>query len=161
MRIAVVFLTVALTAASAWAQQSVPPPPQPAPDKPVATIPPTASAPAPTPTSAGPTLEVTLKFIQDKVNEQGKIVYVESKSNSLTGEPVDDDSSLRLAHRSASAKQAGPAFGRTPMKKGAAGSGGGSSRSSSRRRRPSPTIQQERFPSRKRERRQKCRNRDG
>jgi hypothetical protein len=128
MRIGVVFLTVVLIAASACAQQAVPPPPQPAPDKAVAATPPTASAPAVTPpASAGPTLEVTLKFIQDKVNEQGKIVYVESVSNSLTGEKVDDDSSLGLKHRSASAKQTGPAFGRAPAKKGYPGGAGGDS----------------------------------
>ena len=68
MRIATLFLTLALAAATALAQQSVPPPPQPAADKP-----------------SGPPLEVTLKFIQDKVNQQGSIVYVESWNNAVSG----------------------------------------------------------------------------
>src|ERR1039458_409307 len=59
MRIVTVFLTLVLAASIALAQQSVPP--QPAPDKPAAN---------------GPSLAVTLKFIQDKVNQQGKIEYV-------------------------------------------------------------------------------------
>jgi hypothetical protein len=68
MRIVTLFLTLVLAAATAVAQQSVPPPPQPAADKP-----------------AGPSLEVTLKFIQDKVNQQGSIVYVESWNNAVSG----------------------------------------------------------------------------
>ena len=68
MRIATLFLTLALAATITLAQQSVPPPPQPAADKP-----------------AGPSLEVTLKFIQDKVNQQGSIVYVESWNNAVSG----------------------------------------------------------------------------
>jgi len=72
MRTATLFLTVMLAATTALAQQSVPPPLQPAPDKPA--------------TASGPSLEVTLKFIQDKVNEQGRIVFVESSNNTVTGE---------------------------------------------------------------------------
>jgi hypothetical protein len=34
---------------------------------------------------AGPSLEVTLKFIQDKVNQQGSILYVESWNNAVSG----------------------------------------------------------------------------
>src|ERR1035437_2879177 len=60
MRIVSVFLTLVLAASIALAQQSMPP--QPPADKPAAN---------------GPSLEATLKFIQDKVNQQGKIVYVE------------------------------------------------------------------------------------
>jgi len=131
MRIFTAFLTIILAAMTAWAQQSVLPPPQPEPDKPVVAIPPAATNPPAAvspPASSGPTLDVTLKFIQDKVNEQGKIVYVESASNSLTGEKVDDNSSSGVMyHRQASAKAAGPALGRAPMKKGVAGAGGGTS----------------------------------
>jgi hypothetical protein len=124
MRIATAFLTIVLAATTALAQQAVPPPPQPAPDKPVATIPPTANTP---PAASGPTLDVTLKFIQDKVNEQGKIVYVESESNSLTGERVDDNSSLEMKRRAASSKMASPSLARSGSKKGWAGAGGGTS----------------------------------
>ena len=127
MRIVTAFLTIVLAATTALAQQAVPPPPKPAPDKPVATIPPAANTPPPAvtpPASSGPTLDVTLKFIQDKVNEQGKIVYVESASNSLTGERIEEE---RAMQRSASAKAAGPVHSRAPMKKGAAGAGGGTS----------------------------------
>ncbi len=129
MRNITVFLTIILAGATALAQQTVPPPPQPAPDKPVAANPSTASAPtavqtAANPTAAnGPTLEVTLKFIQDKVNEQGKIVYVESEINSLTGEKVEENASLGFAHRPAAAK-ASPSLARGPMKKGYAGAAG-------------------------------------
>jgi len=110
MRIVAVLLTVALAAATALAQQSVPPPPQPPADKPPAAVQPAAN---------GPSLDVTLKFIQDKVNQQGKIVYVESENNSITGERVSENSGAR------SAKAAGPAFGRSPAKKGSAGAAGG------------------------------------
>jgi len=73
MRVVPVLLTLVLTASLALAQESVPPPPQPAPDKPPAA-------------SSGPSLEVTLKFIQDKVNQQGSISYSESIINASTGE---------------------------------------------------------------------------
>jgi len=71
MRFVTVFLTVALAASIALAQQSVPPPPQPALDQPPAT--------------SGPSLAVTLKFIQDKVNQQGSIAYTESVSYANNG----------------------------------------------------------------------------
>jgi hypothetical protein len=58
----IIVSTLVLTAFSAAiAQTAVPPPPKPAAD--------------------GPTLEATLKFIQDKMNEQGKIGYVEFLQN--------------------------------------------------------------------------------
>jgi len=69
MRIVTAFLAFVLAATITLAQQSVPPPPQPAADKP-----------------AGPSLEVTLKFIQDKVNQQGEIDFVFSGSNTVTGQ---------------------------------------------------------------------------
>jgi hypothetical protein len=66
MRIVSVLMMIVLASATALAQQSVPPPPQPTAD-------------------SGPSLEVTLKFIQDKVNQQGAIVYVESWNNTVSG----------------------------------------------------------------------------
>ena len=105
MRIIAVFLTLALAGPTALAQTSVPPPPHPDPDKPPAAVQPAAN---------GPSLDVTLKFIQDKVNDQGKIVYVETENNSITGERVSENSGAR------SGKAAGPAFGRSPAKKGSA-----------------------------------------
>lgn len=75
MRIVPVFLTLTLAACIALAQESVPPPPQPAPGQP--------------PVASGPSLEVTLKFIQDKVNQQGSISYTESASNASTGESIE------------------------------------------------------------------------
>jgi hypothetical protein len=118
MRIVALVLTVSLTAATARAQVAVAPPPPPAPDQPAvatsqAAIAPSANASA----TSGPTLAVTLKFIQDKVNEQGKIVYVESATNSLTGESASENAWGR------SAKPAGPMFARAASKKGAAGGG--------------------------------------
>jgi hypothetical protein len=71
MRIVTVFLTLALNASLALAQQAVPPPPQPVPDKP-----------------AGPSLEVTMKFIQDKLSEIGTVNfagYVHDSSNNSDG----------------------------------------------------------------------------
>jgi hypothetical protein len=53
-----VILTVVLAGATAVAQQSVQPPPQPAADKPAV---------------SGPSLDVTLKFIQDKLNAIGTV----------------------------------------------------------------------------------------
>lgn len=58
MRIVPLFLTMILTVSAASAQQSVAPPPRPAADKP-----------------AGPTLEVTMRFIQDKLNEVGTVNF--------------------------------------------------------------------------------------
>lgn len=71
MRIVTAILMVAISGAMALAQQSVPPPPQPAPDKP-----------------AGPSLEVTMKFIQDKLNEIGTVNfagYVHDSANNTDG----------------------------------------------------------------------------
>jgi hypothetical protein len=56
MRIIIVFLAVVLAASTALAQQSVPPPPQ--------------------PPANGPTLAATMQFIQDKLNDIGKISFV-------------------------------------------------------------------------------------
>jgi hypothetical protein len=73
MRIIAVFMTVVLAATSALAQQSVPPPPQPVPDR--------AEA-------RGPSLGVTMKFIQDKLNEMGTVNfagYVHDASNNSDG----------------------------------------------------------------------------
>ncbi len=118
MRIISAFFTIALTATTVLAQQAVPPPPQPAPDKPVTVNPPAVTPPVVNPSAAsGPSLDVTLKFIEDKVNEQGKIVYVESESNSLTGERVDDIS------QAISAKLGGGGYARSPVKKGYPGGG--------------------------------------
>jgi hypothetical protein len=66
-----VILAVVMATATALAQQSVPPPPQPAADKP-----------------AGPSLDVTLKFIQDKLNTIGTVNfagYVHDSANNTDG----------------------------------------------------------------------------
>jgi hypothetical protein len=66
-----VILAVVMATSTALAQQSVPPPPQPAADKP-----------------AGPSLEVTMQFIQDKLNEMGTVNfagYVHDSSNNTDG----------------------------------------------------------------------------
>jgi hypothetical protein len=73
MRVIAVILAVIMAGATALAQVAVPPPPQPAPDK-------TASS--------GPSLEVTMKFIQDKLNEMGTVNfagYVHDSSNNSDG----------------------------------------------------------------------------
>jgi hypothetical protein len=94
MRIVSAFLILVLAGASALAQQMVPPPPRPAPDAPPPAPAPVAPAPAaPAPAANGPSLDVTLKFIQDKVNEQGKIVFAESAMDSLTGAKADENAS--------------------------------------------------------------------
>ena len=73
MRMIAVILAVVLAGATAQAQQSVPPPPQPAADKPA---------------TSGPSLEVTLKFIQDKLNAIGTVNfagYVHDSANNTDG----------------------------------------------------------------------------
>jgi hypothetical protein len=68
-----VILTVVLAGATAVAQQSVQPPPQPAADKPAV---------------SGPSLDVTLKFIQDKLNAIGTVNfagYVHDSANNTDG----------------------------------------------------------------------------
>jgi hypothetical protein len=77
MRIVSNFLAVAITSSTALAQQSVPPPPQPPSNEPAA-----QSQPA----ENGPSLEVTMKFIQDKVNQEGQISYTITSTNNLTGQ---------------------------------------------------------------------------
>jgi hypothetical protein len=65
----IVFL-LAFTAFSAvFAQQAVPPPPRPANAAPVAAL-----------AASGPTLAETMKFIQEKLKEQGMIEFVETVS---------------------------------------------------------------------------------
>jgi hypothetical protein len=87
MRIVAVFLTLVLAASFTLAQESVPPPPQPVADQAPAPPPQAVNPPA----ANGPSLEATLKFIQDKVNQQGKIVYVETVTDSVTGESVGEN----------------------------------------------------------------------
>ena len=73
MRMITVILAVVLAGSTAMAQQSVPPPPQPALDKPAV---------------SGPSLEVTLKFIQDKLNTIGTVNfagYVHDSANNTDG----------------------------------------------------------------------------
>lgn len=60
------FLTAVMAATFALAQQNVPPPPKPTPDQPAAASPDALK---------GPTLESTMKFIQEKLNEIGKVNY--------------------------------------------------------------------------------------
>jgi hypothetical protein len=45
-----------------------------------------AVPPPPKPADEGPSLEVTMKFIQDKLNQEGSVSYIESYHNSITGE---------------------------------------------------------------------------
>jgi len=71
MRIVAVILSGVLASATALAQQSVAPPPRPPADKP-----------------AGPTIEVTMKFIEDKINEIGTVTiagYVHDSANDTDG----------------------------------------------------------------------------
>jgi hypothetical protein len=58
MRIIAAFLTVVLIASTAMAQQAVPPPPRPPED------------------DTGPSLEASLKFIQEKVSDEGRFNFV-------------------------------------------------------------------------------------
>jgi hypothetical protein len=117
MRIVALLLTVSLTAAIALAQQSVPPPPQPVANQAPAPPPPAVNPPAVNPPAAnGPTLEATLKFIQEKVNQQGKIVYVETVTDSVTGESAGENYPAArpaggLARQSAFASKKGYAAG--------------------------------------------------
>jgi hypothetical protein len=71
MRIVSMLMTIVFAGATALAQVAVPPPPQPAADKP-----------------AGPSLEVTMKFIQDKLNTIGTVNfagYVHDSANNTDG----------------------------------------------------------------------------
>src|SRR5579862_4083199 len=49
--------------------------------------------PPPKPADDGPSLEATMKFIQDKLNEQGKVDYVVTMRNSRTNAATSDPSS--------------------------------------------------------------------
>ena len=115
MRIVAVFLTIVLAASIALAQEIVPPPPQP--------------VAAPPPAANGPSLEATLKFIQDKVNQQGKIVYVETVTDSVTGESAGEKYAAAAADPvrlvSFAAQSAAPRA--SPARKGFAGAYGGGS----------------------------------
>src|ERR1039457_313505 len=66
---AIVFLLAFTTFSAAFAQQPVAPPPRPANDAPVAA-----------PAASGPTLAETMKFIQEKLKEQGLVEFVETVS---------------------------------------------------------------------------------
>jgi hypothetical protein len=66
VRVVSVVCLLALLSSLAIAQQPVPPPPMPAAD--------------------GPTLAVTMQFIQDKMNEQGKISYALYTHDNANGE---------------------------------------------------------------------------
>jgi hypothetical protein len=61
----IVLLSILLTTALGLAQQSVPPPPKPASD--------------------GPSLEATMKFIQEKIEQQGKLNYAAHVHDSQDG----------------------------------------------------------------------------
>jgi len=63
-----------------------------------------------------------LKFIQEKVNQQGKIVYVETVTDSVTGESASENYPAAR-----SGKMAGAAFARGPAKKGSVSAAGGGS----------------------------------
>lgn len=65
MRIITLFLAVMLMTAVALAQTPVPPPPK--------------------PLDSGPSLETTMKFIQDKLGEVGKVNWVANYNDSATG----------------------------------------------------------------------------
>ena len=62
---AIVFLLAFTAFSAAFAQQAVPPPPRPANDAPVAAL-----------AASGPTLAETMKFIQEKLKEQGLVEFV-------------------------------------------------------------------------------------
>ena len=66
MKTITVLLTIILIASTALTQQKVPPPPKPAPD--------------------GPSLEVTMKFIQDKLNDEGAVKFVLLRHNAEEGD---------------------------------------------------------------------------
>src|ERR1039458_3571437 len=73
MRMMAMILAVVMAGATALAQVAVPPPPQPAADKPAVN---------------GPSLDVTLKFIQDKLNTVGTVNfagYVHDSANNTDG----------------------------------------------------------------------------
>jgi hypothetical protein len=73
MRIVSMLMTIVFAGATVLAQQAVPPPPQPVPDR---------------TESRSPSLEVTLKFIQDKLNTVGTVNfagYVHDSANNTDG----------------------------------------------------------------------------
>jgi hypothetical protein len=57
-----------ITASSVWAQEK----------KPV--------QPPPKPSDEGPSLQVTMKFIQDKMNQEGSVTFIQSSHDTITGE---------------------------------------------------------------------------
>ena len=121
MRIIAVFLTIALGATTMLAQHDVPPPPQPVAEQAPAPPPQAVNPPA----ANGPTLEATMKFIQDKVNQQGKIVYVETVTNSVTGESVGENNPAAAADPVRLVSFAGQSA--KPARKGFGGAAGGGS----------------------------------
>lgn len=83
MRMVPMFLAVVITSSAALAQQNVPPPPLPAADQPAAASPDALK---------GPSLEATMKYIQDKINQRGAIhhFYSDSKSPVPPTEFIDE-----------------------------------------------------------------------
>jgi hypothetical protein len=106
------FATLMASGALAQQKKSVPPPPK--------------------PQDAGPSLEVTMKFIQDKMNDQGTVGYVVTRSNAngvlfrnyfLTSEVVADVSTCALRGKKKGTEQIEVVNGATYSENGKAVSG--------------------------------------
>ncbi len=65
----------------------------------------TAVAPPPKPADSGPSIETTMKFIQDKLNGIGKVNFVASSRNTADGSTVSSTLSFEVANAVADANQ--------------------------------------------------------
>jgi hypothetical protein len=65
----------------------------------------TAVAPPPRPAGSGPSLEVTMKFIQDKLSEIGIVTLVTSNQNTVSGDTGHNTITLEISNVTADANK--------------------------------------------------------
>ncbi|MGD0445552.1 MAG: hypothetical protein ABSA39_16575 [Edaphobacter sp.] len=69
-----------------------------------------AVAPPPKPTDSGPSLAATMQFLQDKLNDIGKVSFVEFLHNTTTGEDFTETNTYEITNATAYPDQCRIAF---------------------------------------------------